>query len=188
MLNSILSWLFFDSIYGSIAIAALVFGLFWVLKQKFPSAPHPAVFGGVAFVIAIGLLPSIPRYQFESTTIESVKARPYVREINRAYWGDLTEPLTLVKTPVGSFTLAYPSIIQGRFNQAVLRYDEKPALSIVDVDCSNFTAMVAEPDAEGVFREVSETPTQLADFQKKAYCDDADWWKERQALPEDLRN
>jgi hypothetical protein len=108
--------------------------------------------------------------------------KPWIRITNEVKWGSLTEPLTLIKTPVGSVTMIMPNdSAVGGFKEVVLRYDEKPIVSLVDADCEDFTILYSRPDNDGTFRYLTRTSRAMNDQERKTYCA-YDWTHEREAL------
>ncbi|MBK7947173.1 MAG: hypothetical protein IPK00_00050 [Deltaproteobacteria bacterium] len=67
--------------------------------------------------------------------------------------GSITEPLTLVRTPVGMFEILMPELpSRGGFRKVVLRFDEEPDESSIEPDCDRREYSVARPGSDGVFR------------------------------------
>src|SRR5215831_4116117 len=52
------------------AVAVLVYLLFRNLRKTFPRFPRPALIAGLVFLVGVGTLPSIPRYQFHSEMLQ----------------------------------------------------------------------------------------------------------------------
>jgi hypothetical protein len=67
---SLLNWLFFHTIYGMLGVAILVYLLFRDLRKTFPRFPKPALVAGLVFLVGVGTLPSIPRYQFHNEQLK----------------------------------------------------------------------------------------------------------------------
>lgn len=182
MLSSVLSWVMTNSIYGIGGIAVVIYVFLSALKKKFPKLPEPAYIAVPVFLIGLFTLPSLPRYQFEYDVMSKMEGKDWIRVVNKTEWGSLTEPLTWVKTPVGSVTVVMPnSPIEGGFREVLLRYEEKEVISMVEPDCNNLTILYAQSDKEGVFRYTTNSSVEMRDEQKKWYCE-YDWSKEKEAL------
>ena len=67
---SLLNWLFCHTIYGMLGVAVLVYLLFRDLRKTFPRVPEPALVAGLVFLVGVGTLPSIPRYQFHNEMLK----------------------------------------------------------------------------------------------------------------------
>lgn len=181
-LGAIAKWLFFDSIYGTVIIAAVTYGVFWAVRRAIPKMPNPAIFAVVVGLLGLFTLPSVPRYQFERKVASQIEGKAWIRVVNRTKWGDLTEPLTLVATPVGSFTLVMPNDpITGGYREVVMRYGEEPMVSMVEPDCKDFTVLYARPDPEGVFRYTTAGEQKMTKLEQETYCQH-DWTPEKEAL------
>lgn len=153
IITSIEKWLFVESIYGIVVIAAAVYFIALGIKKIIPKSPNPGVLAAIAFVIALFTLPSLPRYQFESEALSQIEGKEWIRIINKTKWGSLTEPLTWFHAPVGSIFMVMPnSPIEGGYREVLLRYEEKPRITMSDPDCSEKTIHYSEPNSEGVFR------------------------------------
>lgn len=182
LLASVLSWVFVKTIYGVVGIAAAVYVVLIVLKKAFPRLPEPAFIAVPVFLIGLFTVPSLPRYQFERDVMAKIEGKDWVRVVNKTHWGSLTEPLTWLRTPVGSVTIIMPnSPIEGGFRQVTMRYEEETRVSMVYPDCSTLTILYSRPDKEGVFRYTSNAPAKMSDEEQRWYCQ-YDWSKEREAL------
>lgn len=178
----IIKWLFFDTIYGIIAVAATVYFLAKVAKKTIPVIPNPAIIAVPIFIIGIFTLPSIPRYQFEREALSKIEGKDWIRVINKTKWGSLTEPLTFIKAPIGSIFIVMPSSpIEGGFREVLMRYKEKIRVRRSLPDCTDNTIMYTVPDSNGVFRYTSDYPKPMSEEELKMYCKD-DWTKEKEAL------
>lgn len=187
MIASILEWLFFETIYGIGLIGVVVYAIFWGVRCVVPKAPNPAFIAAPVALIGLLIIPSIPRYLFEEKAFVQIDTSPWARLVDQAKWGDITEPLTLIKTPVGFVKMVMPNgPTIGGFKEVVLRYGEDPIISIIDPDCADFTYSMSQPDAQGNFRVVTTEHEAMTDQQREVYCE-YDWTKERQALVEEIR-
>jgi hypothetical protein len=125
---------------------------------------------------------SLPRYQFERDTLAKIEGKSWIRVVNRTKWGSLTEPLTWFRAPLGSITILMPnSPIEDGFRQVAMRYEEAPAVAIVEPDCTTSTILYSRPDQKGVFRYATSAPAKMRDDEKKWYCQ-YDWSTEKEAL------
>ena len=181
MLISILSWLLTHTIFGIAGIAVVIYLATSALKKVLPKIPEPTYI--VVAVVLVGLftLPSLPRYRFEDEVMSKIKGKDWIRVVNKTQWGDLTEPLTWFKAPVGSVTIIMPNTpIEGGFREIIMRYDEKEIVSMVEPDCTNLKISYSQPDNKGVFRYITFS-VKMNDEQKKWYCE-YDWSKETEAM------
>jgi len=182
LLASALTWLFVKTIYGVVGVAAVVYVALSALRKTFPRLPGPAFIAAPVFLIGLFTIPSLPRYQFERDTLAKIEGKEWIRVMNRTNWGSLTEPLTWLRAPLGSITIDMPnSPIEGGFRQVTMRYEEEPAVSIVEPDCTTYTILYSRPDQAGVFRYVTAHPAKMRDDEKKWYCQ-YDWSKEKEAF------
>jgi len=190
-------WILFRTIGGPALVSGVIFVIATAIKRIWPRAPNPMGPALLAFVVGIATLPSVPRYQFE-WELRKVASLPWVRVENEAYWGDMTEPLTLFWTPVGAATLVMPEALPSRsgFRQLILRYDEKPDESLIEPYCDNFTVHRFRTDGSGPprldlwgrqygnFRYTTKEPQPMDKWERQVYC--SDWTKEKQALRVEL--
>src|SRR2546426_7569267 len=100
LLASVLTWLFVKTIYGVVGVAALVYVALRALRKTFPRLPEPAFIAAPLFLIGLFTLPSLSRYQFELDTLAKIEGKGWIRVVNRAKWGSLTEPLTWFRAPL----------------------------------------------------------------------------------------
>jgi len=99
---SLLNWLFLHTIYGMLGVATLICLLFRDLRKTYPRFPEPALVAGLVFLVGVGTLPSIPRYQFHNEMLKlmlRIEDRDRVARTSR--WRSMTEPLTWVSPPIG---------------------------------------------------------------------------------------
>lgn len=204
---SLLSWLFFHTIYGMLGVAILVYLLFRDLRKTFPRFPEPALVAGLVFLVGVGTLPSIPRYQFhnemrklmprnEDSGVAVPEWRRWagVRVASTSRWRSLTEPLTWVNPPIGAVTLIWPQShfvrdgqriswvpFENHFYEWTWRYGEERAESAVDADCVQSTIRYMRPDKSGVLRPVTPSPVKMVAREKDWYCAH-DWSREKEAL------
>lgn len=177
-----IKWIFTGSIYGAAALAVVAFLIAATLQRVFKSSPSPPAFAAITFFVAILLLPSWPRYQFENESTAQLYDKPYVRVINTTKWGAFTEPLTWVNAPIGSFYAVMPNPPkQGGFREIFLRYEEEPLHVMVEPNCAASTVLRAEPSADGYFHYTSSKPTPMTSDDQEIFCD-YDWSKEMEAL------
>lgn len=182
---SAVQWVLFKTIYGSALVAGLTFLIFAGLRRFWSRSPNPALLAGAAFLISVLTLPSVPRYQFERE-VRTVMAQPWVRVVSEAYWGHLTEPLTLIRTPLGAVTMVMPEAFPNEgFRQVIFRYNEKPDVSFVEPYCNDFTAHHFRPDEKGTIRYTSTEPQKMDEFERRVYCSDS-WEKEKEELRKHL--
>jgi hypothetical protein len=188
---SLLNWLFFHTIYGMLGVAILVYLLFRDLRKTSPRFQEPALVAGLVFLVGVGTLPSIPRYQFHN---EMLKLR--IEDSARvARWRSMTEPLTWVNPPISAVTLIWPQtshfvvdghhrvgLVENHFHEWTLRYGaEKPAESLVDADCVQSTIRYTRPDESGILRPVTPSPVKMVAREKDWYCAH-DWSREKEAF------
>ena len=182
VLNSILMWIFTESIYGSSICAVIVAFLAVKLERIFPRCPNPFILAAITFIVALFTLPSIPRYQFEKSTLADISSKPWVRVINQTKLGDVIEPLTWVSAPVGSFFLAMPFPEDvGLFRELSLRYKEENRAYNTRPSCENHMIQRTEINSEDKFRHMPTSSTKMTEFEINAYCN-YDWKKERVAI------
>jgi hypothetical protein len=182
ILTSIAKWLFLESIYGIAVIAAAVYFVALGINKIIPKSPNPGILAGLAFLIALFTLPSLPRYQFEKESLSQIEGKEWLRIINETQWGSVTEPLTWFNAPIGSIFMVMPnSPIEGGFREVLLRYEEEPRITMSDPDCSDKAILYSEPDSEGVFRYTSRTPQPMNEQEIAIYCE-YDWSNEKEAL------
>jgi len=190
---SLLNWLFFHTIYGMLGVAILVYLLFRDLRKTFPRFPEPALVAGLVFLVGVGTLPSVPRYQFHNEMLkwipQSEDSATWVASTSR--WRSMTEPLTWVNPPIGAVTVIWPqtlrqtggpqtpklTLFENRFYEWTTRYGEKPAESLVDADCVQSTIRYTRPDESGILRPVTPSPVKMIAREKDWYCEH-DWSRE----------
>jgi len=194
---SLLNWLFLHTIYGMLGVAILLYLLFRDLRKTFPRFPEPALVAGLVFLAGVGILPSIPRYQFHN---EMLRLMP--RNEDSAAWvastsrsRSMTEPLTWVNPPIGAVTLIWPQSrhvrdgqrisgapLENHFYEWTWRYGERPAESTVETDCVQSTIRYMRTDESGVLlRPVTPSPVKMGAREKDWYCAH-DWSREKEAL------
>ena len=136
-----------NSVYGIALILVPVFGLFFLAKKLYPKTPHPLAATLIIGIVAMLILPSYPRYKFERETLAKIQTNKHLKLVNTVKYGDLTEPLTWLYTPIGFFHIISPSGETGEFytkdatvhhlDSALLRYNEEPVIEKVEADCSD---------------------------------------------------
>jgi len=193
---SLLNWLFFHTIYGMLGVAILVYLLFRDLRKTSPRFPEPALVAGVVFLVGVGTLPSIPRYQFQNEMLKHMlRIENSGRVASTSRWRSMTEPLTWVNPPIGAVTLIWPQSshfvgdgqriglapFENRFYEWTMRYGEKPAESLVDPDCAQSTIRYTRPDESGILHPVTPSPVKMVAREKDWYCEH-DWSREKEAL------
>lgn len=182
VLTSLLSWLLVHTIYGIAAVAGLLYVVLRALKRRFPRFPEPMYVVAPVFLVGIFVLPSIPRYQFERETLAQIEGEGWIRVVNQTRWGAVTEPLTWVKTPIGSVTILMPEPpVEGSFRQVIMQYEKKPLVSNVEADCELSEIIYARPDKDGVFRYTTPSPVRMTPLEKSWFCD-YDWTQEKEAF------
>jgi hypothetical protein len=181
-LVSILSWLFFETIDGIIAVAILLYVALWKVRKRFPKAPEPIYIVAPAILVALLVVPSIPRYLFEQETLEKIEGKAWIRVVEKMRWGSASEPLTWVMTPIGSVTIIMPDPpVEGAFRQEIMRYGKEPVVATVKADCNRSRIIYARPDKAGVFRDTTPSPLKMNSLQKRRFCD-YDWTREKEAF------
>jgi len=181
---SLLNWLFFHTIYGMLGVAILIYLLFCDLRRTFPRLPGPALIAGLVFLVGVGTLPSIPRYQFHSEMLklaQQIDDRDRVGSTSR--WRSMTEPLTWVTPPIGAVTAIWPQRwLENRtvFYESTRRYGEQWAEAVVDADCVQSTIRYTRPDGSGILRPVTPSPVKMVARERDWYCEH-DWSREKEA-------
>jgi len=170
------------SIYGIALLAAPIYGIFWLLRRFCPRSPHPGIPTGIAVLLAFLTFPSLPRYSFEAKALENIEQAKHMKLVSTSNWGSLTEPLTLIKTPIGFFRLVGPATGPGEiydrkqprnmFISVILRYGEdKQLVERADADCSDRTVWYSAPDASGAFRYQTNKAKRMNDEDHKIFCE-----------------
>ena len=179
---SLLNWLFFHTIYGMLGVAVLVYLLFRDLRKTSPRFPKPALIAVLVFLVGVGTLPSIPRYQFHNEmlklTLQTDNRATSVASTSR--WRSMTEPLTWVNPPIGAVTVIYPLMwprFENRFFESTRRYGEQWADSVVDADCVQSTIRYTRP---GILYPLRPSPVKMTAREKDWYCEH-DWSREKEA-------
>jgi hypothetical protein len=156
--------------------------------------------GIIAAVVVAGLgmsyCSAAPNYAFQKKTLAEMP--PGFGLINTVKTADITSPVTWLKGTVGTYVFAKPEPPNADiFTVAVVPYEERPSVYMVQVDCEAKEVIRAFPDDQGepllniwgepfttqegkVFRSgdvKAASPDDLADFCQR------DWSKERAALP-----
>ena len=203
---SLLSWLFFHTIYGMLGVAVLVYLLFRDLRKTFPRFPKPTLVAGLVFLVGVGILPSIPRYQFQNEMLKLMLRmedrglgwrQPFVgaRVASTSRWRSMTEPLTWVNPPIGAVTLISPQThfvrdgqrivgsapLENHFREWTWRYGEELAESLVEADCVQSTIRYTQPDESGILHPVTPSPVKMIAREKDWYCAH-DWLREKETL------
>jgi hypothetical protein len=181
-LASALLWLFSDTIYGAVAVAAAIYVVLTGLRRTFPRLPEPTFIAAPVLVVGLLTLPSLPRYQFEQDTLAKIEGRGWIRVVNKTHWASLTEPLTWLRPPLGSITIVMPnSPLNGGFREVTMQYEKAPDIAMVDPDCASSTILYSRQDQGGVFRYSTEAPVNMRDDEQRRYCE-YDWSTEKEAL------
>lgn len=182
---SLLNWLFFHTIYGTLGVAILVYLLFRDLRKTFPRFPEPALVAGLVFLVGVGTLPSIPRYQFHNEMLKQMlRMDDRTRVASTSRWRSMTEPLTWVNPPIGAVTVISPQTLppfENRFHEWTMRYGKEPALSLVDADCVQSIIRYIRPDESGILHPVTPSPVKMVAREKDWYCEH-DWAREKEAV------
>ena len=202
---SLRNWLFFHTIYGMLGVGIWVYVMVRELRKTFPRFPKPALVAGLVFLVGVGTLPSIPRYQFHNEMLKlmlRIEDRDRVAHTSR--WSSMTEPLTWVNPPIGAVTLIklQPSppfvrdgqrivgrgAFENRFHEWTWRYGEEQVLSLVEADCVQSTIRYTRPwyprpvpDKSGILHPVTPSPVTMAARDKDWYCAH-DWSREKEAM------
>ena len=189
---SLLNWLFFHTIYGMLGVAILVYLLFRDLRKTFPRFPEPALVAGLVFLVGVGTLPSIPRFQFHSEMLKlMVTIEGSGKVASTSSWRSMTEPLTWVNPPIGAVTLVWLQTshfvgdgqriglapFENRFYESTMRYGEKRAESWVDVDCVQSTIRYTRFDESGMLHPVTPSPVKMVAREKDWYCEHEWSWE-----------
>ena len=182
---SLLNWLFFHTIYGMLGVALLVYLLFRDLRKTFPRFPEPALVAGLVFLVGVGTLPSVPRYQFHNEMLKWIpRSDDRARVASMSRWRTMTEPLTWVNPPIGAVTVISPHMLppfENRFYEWTKRYGEEQAESLVDADCVQSTIRYIRLDKSGMLHPVTTSPVKMGAREKDWYCAH-DWSREKEAL------
>lgn len=188
MLTTFMNWLFIESIFGIGIIAFIVYFSVKTLKKKFSKLPDPEIPAFLAFLIALIILPSLERFQFENETLSSIAGKEWIKVIDKAYYGAITEPLTWFNAPLGFLHFAMPNnLITGGFTEVILKYDEEPEIRMVDADCQEKTILFSEPDAKGTYRYTTNNGNTMTKKEYEIFCQ-YDWSKEKKAVSEYILN
>lgn len=175
------SYLIFTSnnIYGFIPILVVVFLIFFILKLIFKNFPNPFIFVFISFIILIFTLPSVPRYIFETEILSEYENASEFKLVNSTRWGAFTEPITLIKTPIGFFHFVNPvsqipigydkNRSRNEFLSQIHRYNEEPIYEIVDVECSDKLISYSR-SFDGIYRSISFNEKMLEN-EYKIYCE-----------------
>lgn len=167
---------FTDTIYGLFILCLPIYGIAWLARRTFKSAPNPPLVAVITFGLLAMTLPSIPRYQFEAQGLKMVQEHPEYKLAWTARYGDFLEPLTLINAPIGFFKLVSPDPLSyrrgedGAFHTVILRYKEDRRELIVHAGCSDKTMLLSEPDNSGVFRYRTEKATEMSKEDIEIYC------------------
>ncbi len=177
-----LMWSLAKASYGvALSIAAVIYVVLRALRRRFPHVPAPLVIAAPVFIVGLLTLPSLPRYQCERDTMSQIRGKDWIRVVSATKLGDVTEPLTWIWPPVGSVTLVMPNdpIEADTFRLMIIRYWDKPTVSIVEPDCTALSVTYSRPDSEGVFR--IHPRQKMGDRERQWYCE-YDWSRQREAL------
>jgi hypothetical protein len=171
------------TIFGSLAISVVVYRVVVAVRRVIPKFPQPVFIAAPVFLVGLFTLPSLPRDEFERDALAKFEGKAWVRVVNTMRVGSATEPLTWLRTPVGSITIIMPhsAIEEGVFRQVTMRYEQEPTMLIVEPDCSASLIIYASPGAKGTVRYTSASPSKMSATEKTWYCGH-DWSKEREAL------
>jgi hypothetical protein len=182
---SLLNWLFFHTVYGMLGVALLVYLLFRDLRKTFPRFPEPALVAGLVFLVGVGTLPSIPRYQFHNDMLKLMsRSDDKARVASTSRWRTMTEPFTWVNPPIGAVTVIWPQTFppfENRFHEWTKRYGEEQVESLVDADCVQSTIRYTRPDESGMLHPVTASPVKMVAREKDWYCEH-DWAREKEAV------
>src|SRR4029453_10695150 len=88
--------------------------------KTFPRFPEPALVAGLVFLVGVGTLPSIPRYQFHNEMLKlMLRIEGGAKVASTSRWRSMTEPLTWVNPPIGAVTLISPQFRHVRDGQRI---------------------------------------------------------------------
>lgn len=168
-----------ENIYGFLPIMIVVYFVFVLLRKIFSNLPHPGVFVGLAFFIALFTIPSMPRFNFEKEILSKYSSAGEFKLVNKAGWGALHEPITLINTPTGFFHYVMPVApavfgsfdknMEREFRSKIHRFDEPEISQIVNVNCPYNSISKSEPQ-DGIFR-YTHFNEQMNDSERKIYCE-----------------
>ncbi len=176
---SIMEWFFTETIYGIIAIIAVIYLPIKALNKKFTKTPDAEFIAGILFFILILTVPSYPRFKFERETRAMLVEHKHMKIINETKWGDLIEPITWFHAPVGAFNVISPEPFvhstEGfqAFKQIFFRYEEEPSLYLIEVNCKEKVHNTSEMQTNGKFHVIS-TENALSDSEYNTFCN-TDW-------------
>ena len=186
-MDEIINWLFVESIYGIVIVCSSIYGIAnyiikFLPKNFISKIPDLTPVFGIFFLLYIATMPTYPRHKFHNEALQVLdKLPPYAKVINKTYWGDIIEPITWFKDFIGSLYIVSPNDpITSGFKTILLRFEEKPRITIVDADCGGKTWSESEPDNNGVYRYTTQNE-KISDFHFQIFCKE-DWTKEKEIL------
>ena len=140
-------WFLTQTIFGIAILIVPIYGIAYLFKKFVPGFPSPFAVSAVCFVLLIATVPSYPRYKFEKQALSMLERSPHAKIIAKTYSGDITEPITWIRTPLGFVHVVYPDfpLEGGGYYRVIMRYDEEPQITIENPDCKDFTIMVSAP-------------------------------------------
>lgn len=181
----VLEYILFDSVYGSILVAAIAFGAMRLVATKLPIGEN-LIYGAafLVFLLAVVTLPSYPSYQFAREVEEQSSDAPHMRKIEEKQSSrHLTRPLTLFFPPTIYFRYVGPRgpLEPDSFLDVHWAYGHEPLQIIYEVFCDEKELWASVPDSEGVFRMVTEYAVPMKDEDHELFCQ-SDWSVEKEAL------
>jgi len=165
-----------ESIFLFLPIAAVIYGVFFLLRKRFNKLPHPGVFAAISFVVYLLSIASVPRYTFEHEVTASFEnTASEFKLVNTAKWGAIVEPITLIITPIGFFHFVSPIALSETwdnfqrkkirsYRSEIHRFSEKPIRKWVNVNCSENLIY------SGAFKQFSPDE-KMSDHEKRIYCE-----------------
>lgn len=184
-MHSLINWLFFKSVWGVSVIAFALYHLIKKLRKSNEDDIVPFLVAASVAIIGILILPSIPRYAFESSVMNNIANKPWIKIIDKSKIVYLTEPLTWFVTPVSSISLISPrDVLSPGFDVSTLIYNEQPRAMFVDAQCAEREITYAKADNEGIYRQDDKDMNlKMKDAEFDTYCK-YDWSSEKKALYE----
>ncbi len=183
-MSSVAQWLFFESIYGTGIAAAIFYGLALALGRIFKKNFQPEVWAVSGFLIALIVLPTVPRIQFERETRAELELSPWVHITEEIEYGSFTEPLTWFMSNTGYFRGVFPDPLErNSFWEMSIKYQvEQDSIRLLDVDCEQNVYYVSKPNNKGVLKTFPNR-LNLSEEEIYLFCK-KDWKVEREVLVE----
>ena len=174
---SILENLIFNTMGGVLLAMAVAYFLAKVIRKIFPKFPKPETMMGLAFLIGLLTIPSIPKYSFENDTFAKLEGMTWVKIVNENYESSILDPVTWFKKPLNSIYFVQPAnplLGHTGYQEIFLKYGEEDEVHFADPNCEDKTVHYSTPDSKGVVRYVSPLPGEMEDHHFSLYCEH-DW-------------